>query len=342
MIILGIESSCDETSVALVKNGTDVLKVKTFSQIKTHGIYGGVVPEIASRIHVRVIHHLVKQLFQESEVSPVDIDLISVTRSPGLITSLLVGVSFANAYAFALNKPIVGINHLEAHIYAAFLDNKKEISLPALVLLVSGGHTLLIEMKAIGNYNILGSTLDDAVGEAYDKTAKLLNLPYPGGPEIDRLAAIGDDKAFSFPKALLNDRKTIDFSFSGLKTSVLYKVKGVGNKKGIELNQTNIQNVAASFQKSVVDVLTKKTEQALRKTSAKSLIVGGGVAANQALQSAMRATAEKFKINSFIPPLKYCTDNAAMIAGLAYHKQDQASSSVNKVLANDLFLNETH
>lgn len=335
MLILGIETSCDETSVAVVKDGTEILGIKTFSQINKHEKFGGVVPEVASRIHVKVIHYLVAQLLEETNIKPRDLDYIAVTNCPGLIGALLVGVSFANAYAFALNKQVIGVNHLEAHIYAAFLNTTETPLLPAVALLVSGGHTSLIEVKNIGDYNVLGNTLDDAVGEAFDKTAKLLNLPYPGGPAINKISLSGNPKAFHFPRALLKN-ENFNFSFSGLKTSVLYEVTGIGmkNKKPLPLTEENTANVAASFQKAVIDVLVHKTAKAISKLHARSLIVCGGVAANSELKKAMIALALKNNIKAHIPPIQFCTDNAVMVAGLAYHKTNEAAVCVKEVFAD--------
>ncbi|EKD27387.1 MAG: hypothetical protein ACD_79C00739G0026 [uncultured bacterium] len=334
MIILGCETSCDETSVSFVKDGFDVLGVKTLSQIKTHEKYGGVVPEIASRIHVESIHHLLNDLVKETNISLKDIDYLAVTNTPGLIGALLVGVSFTNSLGYFLKKSVIPINHLEAHIYAAFMTNTDLPELPALALLVSGGHTMLIKVNKIGEYEILGTTLDDAVGEAFDKTAKLLGLPYPGGPVIDKLAKTGDPFSYQFPRALLKNKNNFDFSFSGLKTAVLYTIYGFDRKTKIELNETNIANICASFQKAAVDTLVQKTRQAIQYINAKSLIVCGGVAANSELKKEMLEAVKEFNIKAHIPPIKYCTDNATMVAGLAYHKIEQAEIAVKEVKSN--------
>lgn len=337
MLILGIETSCDETSVALVKDGKEILGVKTFSQIRTHVPFGGVVPEIASRIHVKVIHQLIIKLFSETKILENDIDYIAVTSSPGLIGSLLVGVSFANAYALGLNKPIIPINHLEAHIYSAFLMGEKSPSFPAITLLVSGGHTSLFLMNEIGNYKLLGNTLDDAAGEAFDKTAKLLSLPYPGGPSIDKASKKGNPFTYNFPKGLSKDKENLNFSFSGLKTSVLYQVNGIGSKREkMTLTEENVNNVAASFQRTVIDTLCDKTISAVKAQRASSLIVCGGVAANSELKEKMQVLANEMNIELFIPSLSLCTDNAIMVAGLAYHKTNKAKKSITNIFANDL------
>lgn len=336
MLILGIETSCDETSVALVRDGMDVLGIRTFSQVRAHKPFGGVVPEIASRIHVRVIHALVEDLLRETGISRRDLDAVAVTSCPGLIGSLVVGVSFANAFAFALGIPVLGIHHLEAHIYAAFMNPEARPELPAVALVVSGGHTALVRMSAIGRYEILGQTLDDAAGEAFDKTAKMLSLPYPGGPMIDRLSARGNPEAYPFPRSLRGQRDRLDFSFSGLKTAVLYTVTGQGgrDRTPLEPTETNVADVAASFQRAVVESLVDKTARALERFEAKSLILCGGVAANQELQQAIRALAARNGVPAFIPPISYCTDNAAMIAGLAFHKQHEMNDLVSDVAAS--------
>ncbi len=314
MRFLGIETSCDETSVALVDNGLDILGIKTFSQTDTHAQFGGVVPEIASRLHVETLHGLLDTLLRETNTVPKSIDAIAVTQGPGLLGALLVGISFANALAYAWKKPLVEINHLEAHLYTAFMDRKQTPLFPALALLVSGGHTQLILIREIGQQEILGSTLDDAAGEAFDKTAKLLGLPYPGGPVLDRLSKQGNPQAFRFPQALRNDRNNLNFSFSGLKTSVLYTVRDLPKPLTLKL----VHDLCASIQKAIVDILTYKSEQALKITGAKSLIVCGGVAANSALQTSIRNMAKSVPVHFPSPSL--CTDNAAMIAGLGFHK----------------------
>ncbi|MBN2143492.1 MAG: tRNA (adenosine(37)-N6)-threonylcarbamoyltransferase complex transferase subunit TsaD [Candidatus Aureabacteria bacterium] len=336
MLVLGIETSCDETSVALVEDGCRVLGVRTFSQVKSHEKYGGVVPEIASRIHVNVLHYLLEDLFQEIKIKPDDIGLLAVANRPGLIGSLLVGISFANGLAFCWNKPVVGIHHLEAHIYGAFMEEGKQPQYPSVALIVSGGHTQLVQVDALGEYTLLGNTLDDAAGEAFDKVAKILGLSYPGGPVIDKYSQVGDPGAWSFPRALLED-SSLAFSFSGLKTAVLYAVKGYGRK----ISQTSstipermVKDIAASFQRAVVDVLVIKMERALEKTRARSMIVCGGVAANSELKSAMHAVSNRKNVPLFLPPLFLCTDNALMVAGLGWHKRHQATSFILETYSN--------
>lgn len=334
MLVLGIETSCDETSVALVRDGKFILGVKTYSQIKEHKYFGGVVPEIASRIHVKVLHHILSDLLSETGVSLDQIDLIAATHCPGLIGALLVGVSFGNGLAYSLGKPVVGIHHIEAHIYAAFMSHPTPAPLPALGLVVSGGHTQLVLIQGIGKYKILGTTLDDAVGEAFDKIAKIIGLPYPGGPAIDRSSKEGNPEAYRFPRAMLNDPR-LDMSFSGLKTSVLYQVRGFGGKgKQILLDRQTICNLSASAQRAIIEILCSKAEQAIRKVKAKSLLVCGGVAANSELKSAMVELGRKKSLEVLIPPLSLCTDNAAMVAGLAYHKRKKASRWISEVFAS--------
>ena len=329
MRFLGIETSCDETSVSLVDDGLDVIGLKTFSQTDTHALFGGVVPEIASRLHAETLHTLVDTLLRETGTTPQAIDALAVTNGPGLVGALLVGVSFANALAYAWKKPVVGINHLEAHWYAAFMDPLQRPSLPALALLVSGGHTQLILIRELGKQEVLGATLDDAAGEAFDKTAKLLGLPYPGGPVVDRLAKQGNPHAFRFPQALREDKKNLNFSFSGLKTSVLYTIRDLPKP----LPPETVNDLCASLQKAIVDILVYKSEQALKITGAGSLVVCGGVAANSELQAVIRKMAERVGASAHFPSLQLCTDNAAMIAGLGYHKQHLFRDTVSAVHA---------
>lgn len=336
MLVLGIETSCDETSVAIVRDGTEILGSKTYSQIKDHKKFGGVVPEIASRIHVKVLHPLLEALLDETSLSLKDLDLLAATNCPGLIGALLVGVSFGNALACSLSRPIVGIHHLEAHIYSAFMIKaESKPQFPAIALVVSGGHTLLIKMDKIGSYSVLGQTLDDAVGEAFDKIAKIMDLPYPGGPVIDRLAKEGNPQAYSFPRALIGEPDRLEFSFSGLKTSVLYEVKGKNmSAPSSKLTERKTRDIAASSQRAMVDILVNKTKNAILKTEAKSLIVCGGVSANSELKGAMNALGQRLGISVFIPPLSLCTDNATMVAGLAYHKRKNAKRFISEVFPN--------
>lgn len=309
MIILSIESSCDETSVAILENNR-ILSHLVFSQIDIHKIYGGVVPEIASRNHVKHITKLIDLGLKEAKISQDKIDYVAVTKGPGLIGSLLVGINAATAFAFANNIPIIGVNHLAGHIYAASIDN--ELKFPLLALLVSGGHTELIYMEDDFKFAILGTTLDDAVGEAYDKVARTLNLSYPGGPIIDKLAQKGKD-TYDLPRVML-DKDSLDFSFSGLKSAVINKVHNL-NQKGLEVN---VEDMATSFQNSVVDTLSAKVLMALEKYPVKQFVLAGGVAANKTLRERLKKDIKDIEV--IIPDFKYCTDNAAMIGGAAFRQ----------------------
>jgi len=311
MLILGIESSCDETSIALVRDGKEVLANLVSSQIDIHAKYGGVVPEIASRQHILNINPLLDEVFADNKITPNDIDAIAVTHAPGLLGSLMIGLTTAKTLAWLWNKPLVGVNHLEGHIYASFLEN--DVKFPVLALLVSGGHTELIILEDHGKYKLVGKTKDDAVGEAFDKVARLLGLPYPGGPQIDRLTKLGNMERFEFPRPL---KAGLDFSYSGIKTSVLYKVR--------ELKENNeevpIEDIAASFNFAIADSLTSKTMRAAKKFGIKRIIVTGGVAANTLLRTRMTEKCEKNGYEIYIPSMKYCTDNAAMIACAGYYR----------------------
>lgn len=312
--ILGIESSCDETAAAIVEGGRLILSNVIASQVDLHAQFGGVYPELASREHVRAIHAVVNEALQETHMQLSDLDAIAVTRGPGLAGSLVVGVNMAKALALSAELPIIGTNHLEGHLYSAWLypaDSKPspEPKFPLVALLVSGGHTELILMKGHLDYEVLGGTADDAAGEAFDKVARLLNLAYPGGPSIQNAAQNGNPRAFNFPKARMD--KPWDFSFSGLKTSVLRTVEDY-KQSGKELP---VADIAASFQQAVVDALYEKTYAAAENYKAKDIIVAGGVSANRALRETFRAQT-RFRVH--IPPIKLCTDNAAMIAGAAY------------------------
>ena len=312
--ILGIESSCDETAAAIVEGGRLILSNVIASQVDLHAQFGGVYPELASREHVRAIHAVVNEALQETHMQLSDLDAIAVTRGPGLAGSLVVGVNMAKALALSAELPIIGTNHLEGHLYSAWLypaDSKPspEPKFPLVALLVSGGHTELILMKGHLDYEVLGGTADDAAGEAFDKVARLLNLAYPGGPSIQNAAQNGNPRAFNFPKARMD--KPWDFSFSGLKTSVLRTVEDY-KQNGKELP---IADIAASFQQAVVDALYEKTYAAAENYKAKDIIVAGGVSANRALRETFRAQT-RFRVH--IPSIKLCTDNAAMIAGAAY------------------------
>lgn len=322
MIVLAVESSCDETSVAIVRNGKEVLSNVVLSQIDIHKAFGGVVPEIASRNHIEYITRVFDEALSKANMTPKDIDLVAVTEGPGLIGSLLVGINAASAFAFANQIPLMGVNHMLGHMYAAGIDS--EIKFPALVLLVSGGHTELIYAKDHLDFNVLGQTYDDAVGEAYDKVARTLGLPYPGGPIIDKLAHEGKP-IYDLPRPVIN-HDNLDFSFSGLKSAVINLIH---NKKqrGEEVDP---KDVAASFQESVIDVLITKTQQALEKYPVKQLIVGGGVSANKGLR---RRLFEEIKdVEIIIPKMMYCTDNAAMIGAAAYYQFQKKGALPNYLL----------
>lgn len=308
MIILAVESSCDETSVAIVKDGKEVLSNVVLSQIDIHQLYGGVVPEIASRHHVENMTIVFDEAIKESGVSIKDIDLVSVTEGPGLIGSLLVGINAAAAFAYANSIPLMGVNHLAGHIYAANIEH--DIKFPLIALLASGGHTELIYMKDHMSFKLLGETLDDAVGEAYDKVGRMLGLPYPGGPVIDKLAKLGSD-TYQLPRPYL-DLNGYDFSFSGLKSAV-NNIIYHANRKG---ENVDVNNMCKSFQASVIDVLSFKLEKAVKDYGVENIVLAGGVAANKGLREKV---SELFKDkNVLIPSMKYCTDNAAMIGAAAY------------------------
>jgi N6-L-threonylcarbamoyladenine synthase len=308
-LVLGIETSCDETAAALVMGGADVVSSVVSSQVDLHAQYGGVVPEIASRAHLELLNPVVARAVVESGVDDSRIDAVACTVGPGLIGALLVGVSAAKALALAWDVPFVGVNHLEAHLYSAFLEDPS-LEFPLVVLLVSGGHTMLIEMRGHGDYRLLGQTIDDAAGEAFDKVARFLDLGYPGGPAIDRTALIGDPMAIRFPRAMLDDN--LDFSFSGLKTAVVNHVR--------KHPEVATADVAASFQAAVVDVLVAKARRAGREVGAKGLVLGGGVAANSLLREQFLDACASDGIRGFLPSREMCTDNAAMIAAAGWHR----------------------
>ncbi|PYZ92156.1 tRNA (adenosine(37)-N6)-threonylcarbamoyltransferase complex transferase subunit TsaD [Salipaludibacillus keqinensis] len=303
--ILAIETSCDETSVSVVKNGREVLSNIVSSQIESHKRFGGVVPEIASRHHVEQITFIIEEAMNEANVTKEEIDAIAVTEGPGLVGALLVGVNAAKALAFAWDKPVIGVHHIAGHIYANHIVD--ELTFPLLTLVVSGGHTELIYMKEHGSFEVIGETRDDAVGEAYDKVARTLGLPYPGGPRMDLLAQQGDP-VIDFPRAWL-EADSYDFSFSGLKSSVINTLHNA-KQRGDEW--TN-EEIAASFQASVIDVLVTKTMKAAKDKGVNRLLLAGGVAANKGLRQALTEASEKEGLKLTIPPLKLCTDNAAMI-----------------------------
>ena len=308
-VILGIETSCDETAAAVVMGGDDVVSSVVSSQIDVHAEFGGVVPEVASRAHLESINPVVRRAIDDAGIDEQRIDAIACTVGPGLIGALLVGVSSAKALALAWNTPFVGVNHLEAHLYASFLEDPT-LEFPLVVLLVSGGHTMLVEMQGHGDYRLLGRTIDDAAGEAFDKVARYLELGYPGGPAIDRAATEGDPGAVNFPRAMMDDG--LNFSFSGLKTSVVNFVR-----KHPEVSSIDI---AASFQQAVSDVLVHKAMKAARDVGATGVVLGGGVAANTQLRSDLQAACAADGIGAFLPGREMCTDNAAMIAAAGWHR----------------------
>jgi N6-L-threonylcarbamoyladenine synthase len=307
--ILAIETSCDETAAAVVDDGRHVRSSVVSSQIDLHARFGGVVPEVAGRAHVEAITPVVEEALARAGTVPADIDAVAATIGPGLIGSLLVGVSAAKAYALAWGVPFVGVNHLEGHLHAAFLEDP-DLALPAVVLLVSGGHTMLIHMDRDSSYRLLGQTIDDAAGEAYDKVARYLGLGYPGGPAIDRLAAEGDPRAVAFPRGLRG--QGLDFSFSGLKTSVVRWVQAHPDHV--------VADVAASFQEAVVDILVEKTRAAADQVGARSVAIGGGVAANSSLRARIAEAATADGRVAFVPSRAMCTDNAAMVGATAWHR----------------------
>jgi N6-L-threonylcarbamoyladenine synthase len=319
--ILGIETSCDETAAAVVANGKQVKSSVVASQIKLHEKYGGVVPEIASRAHVENILPVISEAIDSAGITPGEIDAVAVANQPGLTIALMVGVTAAKTLAFGWGKPLIAVNHVHAHLQSALLE-AESIKLPAVALIVSGGHTNLYDAESAIDLRLIGRTIDDAAGEAFDKVATILGLPYPGGPNIEKIAKEGDPKAIRFPRSLL-DKDNLDFSFSGLKTAVLYHcqrqdMKGENRVK--DMSWQEVADIAASFQAAVIDVLVKKTHRAAVKIGAKTVLVGGGVACNNALREAMETMCNNHNLSLLIAPKKYCTDNAAMVASLAYYK----------------------
>ena len=307
MLILAIETSCDETAAALVRDGREVLSSLVSSQVAIHAEYGGVVPEIASRKHLEMIVPVIRQALQSSAVSLEDVEGVAVTRGPGLSGALLVGLSVAKAVACARNIPFVGVHHIEGHLFASFLENPVEF--PFIALVVSGGHTSFYLVEGFGRYRTLGRTLDDAAGEAYDKSAKIMGLPYPGGAMIDAMAQMGDPNAVVLPRPLLHN-SDLNFSFSGLKTAVLNRV----SKFSVSTPSREADDLCASFQKAVCDVLAAKTLAALEITGVKRLVVAGGVACNSGLRQRMISLASERNIDLSIPAPSLCGDNAAMLA----------------------------
>lgn len=321
--ILAIESSCDETSMAIIKNGHTIDSFTVLTQMDTHAQYGGVVPEIASRMHTENITMVFEETMRKSSVTMKDIDAIAVTYAPGLLGSLLLGVEFAKTISYVYKKPLIAVNHTIGHIYANNINN--ELKFPLLALVVSGGHTDLILMKDDYDFEILGSTLDDAIGEAYDKVARILDLKYPGGPNVEKLAALGKP-TYNLPKPV-NDN-TYNFSFSGLKSSIINLVHNE-RQRGNEIRR---EDLACSFQNVAINELKRKVDLALQNLEVKEMIIAGGVSANSYLRSQIKEVTDKYHVNLNIPDFKYCTDNAAMIGAAAYPlylKKEFADFSLN-------------
>ena len=312
MLVLGIETSCDETAVSLVKNGQKVLSNVVSSSLHLHKKYGGVVPEIATRYHVELINSVLDKALNKARVTPKEIDLVACVYGPGLVGALLIGISLAKALKLALNVPLVGINHLQAHLYASLMK-KEYLKFPFVGLVVSGGHTNLFYVKSFLKWQMMGKTRDDAAGEAFDKVAKILKLGYPGGPIIERTARRASPDKIRFPRSYLEE-DSLDFSFSGLKTAVLYYVRD----KRISDVRSQISDIAAGFQEAVVDILVEKAIKACLLKKVKNFVVGGGVAANRRLRELLLKRLTKQGIKVYFPDLKLCQDNAAMVAGLGY------------------------
>jgi len=331
MLVLGVESSCDETSVSVVRDGKEVLSNVINSQIKIHEKFGGVVPEVASRHHVYQITMVFMQAIKEANVKPEDIDLVAVAEGPGLIGSLLVGVNAAKTFCMMYNKKLIAVHHLAGHIYANAIEH--EMKFPLIALLVSGGNTELIYMKDHFSFEIIGETLDDAVGEAYDKVARVVGLPYPGGPHVDRLAHLGND-TYHLPRVYLDDG-SYNFSFSGLKSAVINLKHNADQRK----EEINVNDLCRSFQDSVTEVLVRKTLKLAKEKNVNNVIVAGGVSANKGLKERFMEEGKDFNI--CIPSIKYCTDNAAMIAVAGYYQHkvfpnEYADLSLNAVASLDL------
>ncbi len=312
--IMAIESSCDETSVAIVKNGREVISNVISSQIDMHKKFGGVVPEVASRMHLEVINNIVREALDEAKITLEEIDAIAVTKGPGLVGALLVGISEAKALSYACKKPLIGVNHMKGHICAALITHK-ELEPPFICLLVSGGHTYLVHVKGYNDMDVIGKTIDDACGEAYDKVARCLGMNYPGGPEVEKLAKLGNEEAIDFPRVML-DKNSYNFSFSGLKTAVLNYL----NSKKQKNEEISKEDVCASFQRAVFDVLIYKTERLMKEKNLDKLVVSGGVSANNTLRTEIEKMCEKNNFKSYFPSKILCTDNAAMIASSGYYE----------------------
>ncbi len=328
ILVLAIESSCDETAAAVVKNGREVMSNIISSQIELHKLYGGVVPEIASRKHIEKINQVIEEALSEAKITLEDVDAIGVTYGPGLVGALLVGVAEAKAISFAAKKPLIGVHHIEGHVSANYIENK-DLEPPFLCLIVSGGHTHLVLVKGYGTYEIIGRTRDDAAGEAFDKVARAIGLGYPGGPKIDKLSKEGNKKAIAFPRAHVEDAPN-DFSFSGLKSAVLNHI----NSCEMKHEEINRADIAASFQEAVIDVLVSRTIQAAKNYGMDKVAVAGGVAANSSLREAMTEACKENGLAFYHPSPIFCTDNAAMIGVAAYYEYlngSQAGLELNAV-----------
>jgi len=328
MKIIAIESSCDETAAAVVENGIKILSNVIATQTEFHEKYGGIVPEIAARRHSEVINYVIKEALEKA--GNAKLQAVAVTHGPGLIGSLIVGLSAAKALAYSLNLPLIGVNHLEGHIYANFLEGKNPPpKFPFIALLVSGGHTMIILVKGHGKYKVLGQTRDDAVGEAYDKAARYIGLGFPGGPVIDQRAQKGDPASIRFPRGMEDKNGGFDFSYSGLKTAVVNYAKKYGLEK-LQSEEETLNNVCASFQSAAVEILVEKTIRAAQKTKVKTIVLAGGVAANSYLRKYLNLRAEESGIKTHIPPIALCTDNAAMIGAAAYFRYKNTAKKAFK------------
>ncbi len=322
--ILGIETSCDETAAAVVANGCVVKSSVVASQVELHEKYGGVVPEIASRAHIKNLLPVLSQALEKAGLDRDDIDAIAVANQPGLVVALMIGVTAAKTLALVWDKPLIAINHVHAHLQSAMLAQSRPagMQLPAVALVVSGGHTSLYQCRSPLDLKLLGATIDDAAGEAFDKVATILHLPYPGGPSIEKATRHGNPKAIDFPRSMLGP-DSLDFSFSGIKTAVLYHCCGQdmrGENRVDSMSESQIADIAASFQAAVVDVLVAKTKRAADRVGAKTILLGGGVAANNTLRSRLQELADSTNRKLLVAPKPYCTDNAVMVASLAYYK----------------------
>jgi N6-L-threonylcarbamoyladenine synthase len=319
VLVLGIESSCDETGVALYDSEQKLVAHQIYSQIELHALYGGVVPELASRDHIRKLPLLVDAALEEAGKEYSDIDGIAFTEGPGLIGALMVGALYAEGLSYALKKPLLGVNHMEAHLQAVHLEDEVP-EYPFMTLLVSGGHSQLVLVKEFGEYEILGDTLDDAVGEAFDKTAKLMDLPYPGGAKLAKMAEAGDEKAYDFPRPMIHSGD-LKFSFSGLKTKVAMTIK--------DSTEADYPNIAASFQRAVIDTLVAKAKRAVNEYQVKSIVIAGGVAANKLLRQELARIMEPMGIRVFYPRPLFCTDNGAMVAYVGHERLIRNQGSLN-------------